>query len=163
MRIVLAIFFIIAGTAAGLYRSAELKKREILLAELLRLLEKMSAQIRYRALPLGDLFTELDSAGGGKFINKVAEYANNGVNRRGAWNEAVCDFGELDPGDREILLSVGNSLGGSDIAGQLSMLELSGELLAVRQREAAETSSRKGAVYRSVGLLAGLGLAIIVI
>ena len=124
----------------------------------------MSAQIRYRALPLGDLFTELDSAGGGgKFISKVAEYANNGVNRRGAWNEAVCDFGELDPGDREILLSVGNSLGGSDIAGQLSMLELSGELLAVRQREAAETSSRKGAVYRSVGLLAGLGLAIIVI
>ena len=160
MRVALAIFFITAGTAAGLYRSAELKKREALLSEIIRLLEKMAVQIRYRALPLGELFAEVNA---GRFIEKVNRYNGSGVNWRGAWNEAVCDFSELTAEDREILLAVGNSLGQSDAEGQISMLEQERQLLCAHLKEAAESSAKKGAMYRSVGLLAGLGLAIIVI
>lgn len=84
-------------------------------------------------------------------------------NWRGAWNEAADGFSELGDGDVELLMGVGNSLGNSDTAGQIAMLELNSELLKARFAEAAEEASRKGAMYRSVGLLTGLGLAIIVI
>jgi len=140
-----------------MYRASALKKRERLLLEITGLLENMAVQIKYRALPLGDLFETLK---GGEFINKVLEDKN--PNRREAWNNAINEFSELTD-EREILLMVGNSLGKSDIEGQISMLELNKKLLRARHKEASETSLKKGAMYRSVGLLMGLGLAIIVI
>jgi stage III sporulation protein AB len=128
------------------------------------LLEKMSAQIRYNASPLGDLFGTL-SKDGGEFINTVgACHGTDGqINWRTAWNAAVSGFSEFNDGDKELLLTVGNSLGSSDTAGQVNMLGLHRELLTVRCGEAAETAANKGAVYRSVGLLTGLGMAIMVI
>lgn len=164
IRMIFAIVCVMAGTVIGLYRSAELKKRERLLSEMVRLLEKMSVQIRYRALPLGDLF---DTLKGDDFINAVLEQSKSETvqnpNWHDAWNNAVNGFPELDEGDKELLKSVGNSLGGSDTAGQTAMLELNRELLANRLRGASENFSKKGAMYRSVGLLTGLGLAVIII
>jgi stage III sporulation protein AB len=147
------------GTGFGLYRSAELKRRERLLAEIIQLLENMAVQIRYRAVPLGELFESLN---GGEFLARVGENCVGTLNYREAWNTAVSEFPELEA-ERDILLSVGNSLGSSDTAGQVAMLELNKELLTVRLAEAAETASRKGAMYRSVGFLSGLGAAIIVL
>ena len=141
-----------------MYRSAELKKREKLLSEILQLLEKMAVQIRYRALPLGDLFIELQ---GGVFMDEVLK--NSDSNWRNSWNKAVSQFTELDDGDRELLISIGNSLGGSDAAGQTAMLELNRELLSARLKTASETAAKKGAMYRSVGVMVGLGLAVMVI
>jgi stage III sporulation protein AB len=124
------------------------------------LLESMAVQIRYRELPLGDLFGVLS---GGAFLQRTIDNSGFTMNNwRSAWNAAADELFTVD-GDREILLSIGNALGGSDTAGQIAMLELNRELLQARLREAAEMSARKGAMYRSVGLLTGLGLAVIVI
>ena len=147
------------GTAFGLYRSAELKRREKLLAEIIQLLENMAVQIRYRALPLGELFSELQ---GGIFLQHVGANIIRPLNHREAWNAAVAEFPELVE-ERDILISIGNSLGSSDTAGQVAMLELNKELLTARLAEAAEAATKKGAMYRSVGVLSGLGLAIIIV
>lgn len=117
----------------------------------------MAVQIRYRALPLGELFETLN---GGLFLGAVLENAD--INKREAWNAAADEFPALKE-EREILLSIGNSLGSSDTAGQIAMLELNKELLASRLAEASDAAARKSAMYRSVGILAGLGLAIIVV
>jgi stage III sporulation protein AB len=158
MRLILAVFCLLAGTVIGLYRSAELKRRELLLAEIVQLLEKMAVQIRYRALPLGELFESLD---GGEFLKTVEANAAR-LNRRDAWNSAAASFPELTE-ERDILVSIGNSLGNSDTAGQTAMLELNKELLTSRLAEAADAVTRKGAMYRSVGILTGLGIAIIIV
>jgi len=144
-----------------LHRSAGLKRRETLLLEITQLLESMAVQIRYRALPLAELFGALN---GGEFLEHVGAgfHARPDINYREAWNEAVNFFPELSE-EREILLSVGNSLGGSDTAGQIAMLELNKNLLQTRLGAASETAQKKGAMYRSVGLLTGLGLAIMVL
>jgi stage III sporulation protein AB len=159
MRLILAIFCLLAGTAFGLYHSAELKRREKLLAEIIQLLENMAVQIRYRALPLGELFSELK---GGEFLKAVGANIIHPLNHREAWNAAVAEFPELVE-ERDILISIGNSLGSSDTAGQVAMLELNKELLRARLAEASEAATKKGAMYRSVGVLSGLGLAIIVV
>jgi stage III sporulation protein AB len=159
---VFAVFCVMAGAIFGLYRSAELKRRERLLTELTGLLESMAMQIRYRALPLGELFAALK--GGGEFMNAVGAHTAHpsAMNPREAWNKAVTGLFANEE-DRDILCAVGNALGGSDTAGQLAMLELNKELLTARLHEASEQSARTGKMYRSVGLLTGLGLAIIII
>jgi len=119
----------------------------------------MAVQIRYRALPLGELFSELQ---GGEFLQLIMNNEQLTMNWREKWAEAVDSFPTLK-GEREILLSIGNSLGNSDSAGQIAMLELNKELLSARLVEASDAASRKGAMYRSVGVLSGLGLAIIVV
>ncbi|MCL2108462.1 MAG: stage III sporulation protein AB [Oscillospiraceae bacterium] len=162
MRVFLAVFFVIAGTAAGLAQGAKLKRREQLLSEVIRLLENLAVQIRYRALPLGEFFAGSVSSNG-RFTERITAHINSGVNWRGAWSEAVCDFAELDDGDREILAEVGSCLGGSDAAGQISMLELNKELLTARLKEATADSAKKAAMYRSVGLLSGLAIGIMVL
>jgi stage III sporulation protein AB len=158
MRLILAIFCLLAGTVFGLYRSAELKRRERLLAEIIQLLENMAVQIRYRALPLSELFNELQ---GSEFLERVGANCVR-PKWREAWNAAAADFPELIE-ERDILVSIGNSLGSSDTAGQVAMLELNKELLTSRLAEASDTATKKGAMYRSVGVLAGLGLAIIIV
>jgi stage III sporulation protein AB len=119
----------------------------------------MAVQIRYRALPLGELFGSLQ---GGEFLQLIMNNEQGIMNWREKWCEAANELFKLEE-DREILLSVGSSLGNSDTAGQTAMLELNRELLAGRLAEASEAAARKGAMYRSVGMLAGLGLAIIVV
>ena len=165
MRVIFAVLCLLAGTAAGLYRSAMLKKRERLLAEIIGLLEQMSVQIKYRAPLLGELFmhfNESSAEAASKFIREVLTRGND-LNWRGAWNEAADSFAELNDGDVEILTSIGNSLGNSDADGQTAMLELNRKLLELRLTEASENAAKKGAMYRSVGVLTGLGLAIVVI
>jgi len=117
----------------------------------------MAVQIRYRALPLGELFGALC---GGEFLDAVTESA--ALNKREAWSAAADKFPALKE-EREILMSIGSSLGNSDAAGQAAMLELNKELLSARLAEAADAAARKGAMYRSVGVLSGLGLAIIIV
>jgi stage III sporulation protein AB len=119
----------------------------------------MAVQIRYRALPLGELFASLQ---GGEFLQLIMNKEQGTMNWREKWNAAIDELPVLKE-DREILLSVGSSLGNSDTAGQLAMLELNKELLAGRLAEASDAAARKGAMYRSVGILSGLGLAIIVV
>jgi stage III sporulation protein AB len=129
------------------------------LSDLINLLEQMAVQIRYQALPLGELFAYFK---GNVFIDTVIEQADE-QNWRNAWGKAVNNFPELDSGDKEILKAIGNSLGNSDTMGQTAMLELNKNLLTARLSEASENVVRKGAMYRSVGLLTGLGLAIIIV
>jgi len=128
--------------------------------EIMGLLEGMATQIRYRALPLGELFGVVKSDG--EFIAAVTDKAAY-QNWRGAWNAAAESFPELTDGDKEVLFAVGNALGGSDTAGQVAMLELNRELLSARLRDAAQNYSKKGIMYRSVGILSGLGLGIMVL
>jgi stage III sporulation protein AB len=122
----------------------------------------MAVQIKYRALPLRDLFSELSRTAGGSFLQLTMYYVQFTTNYREAWNKAASELFTVDE-DRELLTSIGSSLGSSDTAGQAAMLERSRELLSARLREAAEISAKKGSMYRSVGLLTGLGIAIVVI
>jgi len=150
----------VAGAGIGLFRSAGLKKRERLLSEMIGLFENMAVQIRYRALPLQDLFNLYNN---NEFILMVNNQMQISRNVRTAWKDAVCAFPEFDDGDKELLISVGGLLGNSDTDGQVAMLEMNKNLLGARLKEASENLVKKGAMYRSVGFLSGLALAVIVI
>lgn len=117
----------------------------------------MALLIRYRALPVKELFQELSRY---EFIQRVSEWGGAG---RENWVSVANELTELEESERGIVKSIGLSLGTSDINGQLSMLEMNSQLLAKQIEIAHEQYMKKGRLYRSVGILAGLFVAILVI
>lgn len=114
----------------------------------------MALLIQYRALPVKDLFRELSHY---EFIRKVSELGRE--NRVTVINELT----ELEDSERSIVKSVMGALGTSDISAQLSMLEVNARLLEKQAEEAREQYAKKGKLYRSVGVLAGLFAAILIL
>lgn len=144
---------------AGLYFSQRLKSREETLKEIIQLLREMSLLIRHRALTVEELFNELSRY---TFIQSICDPEAIG-DFRSCWLKSVNELSELQFEEREILKSVGLSLGTSDIEGQLSMLEVNIELLSTYVSDAHEQYNKKAKLYRTCGILGGLFLAIIVI
>lgn len=118
----------------------------------------MTLLIRYRALPVKELFRELSRY---DFIKSVSIPESGDF--RESWTNAADSLYELDKSERDIVKSVGFSLGNSDVEGQLSMLEVNAALLKNNADKAGELYLKKGKMYRSFGVLGGLLAAVMII
>ena len=116
----------------------------------------MALLIRYRTLTVRELFIELSKY---EFIREVGD----GSDFRMRWCKAADALTELQEGERSVIKSVGAALGTSDVDGQLSMLEVNTRLLSDYGDEAHEQYLKKGRMYRTCGLLAGLLAAILIV
>ena len=84
---------------------------------------------------------------------------------KSAWEQACGRLKALSychAAESELMLSLGRSLGTSDISGQLSLIELHSEKLSALRKSASEESAKKGKLFRSVGALCGIGAAVLI-
>ena len=84
---------------------------------------------------------------------------------KSAWEQACGRLKVLSychAAESELMLSLGRSLGTSDISGQLSLIELHSEKLGALRKSASEESAKKGKLFRSVGALCGIGAAVLI-
>jgi len=146
------------GTVAGLYFSFRLKMRVDSLRELTQVLREMAMLIRHRALPVKDLFSEMSRY---EFVAQAG--SSVGADFRAGWLKAADSLAELSENERAVVKSVGMALGTSDVAGQIAMLEVNAGLLAGFAVESNEQYLKKGKLYRTCGVLAGLFLAVLII
>lgn len=80
-----------------------------------------------------------------------------------SWRHALETDKTLCADEREILRTVGSTLGSTELSAQLSALKLCCERLR-RLREAAESEVvRRGRLYRSMGILTGIFLVILLL
>lgn len=80
-----------------------------------------------------------------------------------SWRNAVETDKTLCADEREILRTIGATLGSTELSAQLSALKLCGERFQ-RLRETAETEVlRRGRLYRSMGILTGIFLVILLL
>ena len=149
-------------TAIGLWKSAELKKRALLLSQLNQLTEELAAAIRYTAPPLN----ELADGCGGIFGELLNESRCDTDDIKTAWKTAAQRLSELsytEKSEAELMSGLGQKLGTCDAEGQLSMLSMYSEKLKRLSDEAEENAKVRGKLFRSVGTLLGAGAAILVI
>lgn len=131
------------------------------------MLEELRVQIRYRALPVGELLEALCENPALRrlvFLPRVRELFARDRDLEPAWRQAVEELrgaSGLREEDTPLLLAIGASLGKSDVEGQLAAIDLHAQLLTERLREASDEQAKKGKLYRSLGLLSGVALAIL--
>ena len=157
---------VLAASCCGIYFSAALKDRIISLKRISCMLEEIFILLKYRSATVYEIletlrrderFAELS------FLNEQKFSADNSFQQ--VWCEAVernIPKG-LKKSDAELLSDVGRKLGTSDLEGQLSALELRQAELNSAISAAEEEYRRKAKLYRSLGVLAGVFIAIMLV
>lgn len=150
-----------ACTAAGFLCASALSKRVRELEGFLDALASISSEIRYSAMPTGEILEKLNASARYRELRVFGECADRLRDTRDvakAWTLALEKTRaslSLDEGDLEALAWFGVLFGATDTQGQLANCERYTVLLTQRLACAREDQRRRGRMYSALGILAG--------
>ena len=148
---------------AGQSAASKLKKR----AAYLRLLRQWIAEITgllRTSLPLtADLLRMTAEAPAYQPLRFLHAASNHAEAFPDCWEPALLSDYMLTSEMREVLSTVGQTLGSTVLDGQLSVLALCTEQLADMQNQAEQAAREKSGLYRSMGLFGGLFAVILLL
>lgn len=165
-RVISAVLFSVAGGVAGIYFSEKLKNELELCRNIREMLLTSSVIIRCRADDVYAIGSELKrdkSLEKLTFLQEIPEKYSPETNFREVWTDSVNSQKNLPEDAKRILCDFGSVLGQSDIEGQLVSICAIGENAEILEKKYSEMYSQKGRLYRSVGMLFGVMVGILII
>ena len=155
----------------GYALSINYKRRPAELRELQGLLQMLENEIGYLSNLLVDAFEKISRSSRSKtviFFNAAAENLKScsSIGASNAWEKAVRDNIEttsLNKEDEEILVSFGKMLGISDVEGQIKNIRLLQSQLKLQEQKAEESRQKNERMYKSLGVLGGIAIVIMLI
>ncbi len=165
------IMVLLSSGFLGYVLSSDCKKRPRQLRELQSMLQMFENQISYLSDVLAEAFGRISGTGSGEtgiFFSDTVERLRSGrsLSAAQAWEEAVrgnIKKTSLNREDEEILVSFGKLLGGSDLEGQVKNIRLTLYQLRSQEQKAEESRKKNESMYRSLGILGGLAVVIVLI
>lgn len=131
------------------------------------IIEKIKAEIRYTAKETRQLINELqESECFDKlvFLKKCVDLMDSGISFPKAWEKAIKSNPEnFDSNDLEQIIYLSEVLGATDIQGQISALDMVKCNIENNLYQAEQNCQTKGKMYKSLGMLSGLAVAILTI
>lgn len=163
-----AILIIVGCSGCGFAIAAGKRREERLHYQLMQILQFMEADLQYRLTPLPELCRMVAGHAKGLlqvvFLNLYRELKWQKLPDAGSCMHAALDrTGEIPTGIRRLLVQLGYTLGKFDLAGQIQGIQ------AVKQRceESLETIRQNRdeqlRSYQTLGICAGMALAIVLI
>jgi stage III sporulation protein AB len=166
IKIISCICFICAGAVCGAVQAEKLRKNRNICRDICDMLNVISSLIRYRALDVYEIAAELKNEKFDeklRFVSSLSEHYEPGTDFHEMWNSAVLLDSDIPEEESCILISFGNSLGTSDIDGQLLSIASASERLNEIEKQRSAEYTKKSRLYRSVGILFGTMIGIIVL
>lgn len=170
LKVLGSIIVLLSSSFLGYILSRDCSKRPQQLRSLQNLLQMFENQISYSSDVLAEVFERISRAGGetGILFRTTVDLLKDGsaANASEAWEKAVrkcIGRTALKRDDEQILLSFGKSLGNTDLEGQIKNIRLSLGQLALQVEKAEENRKKNESMYKSLGVLGGLALVIILI
>lgn len=162
---------VIGTTAFGLSMSRDLEKRIIQLKEIRKMVSMLQGEIRCANSTLAEGFYHVARRVAQPFSNFLEKMADHMEEFRGDTMQTIflehvqTDLKDtvLQSEDLEQLSRLGEQLGYLDMQMQLDALELYEKQLEDAYRQAEETFQKQSKMYRYLGFMGGLFLAIILI
>lgn len=161
--------FVISGCAGfGFSLAAEHRRREGWLLQLIRALERMECELQYMLTPLPELCRSAAEASSGAirgvFLACAAELEERTMpDAASCMQAAVSKAGFSYQPIRYLLVQLGQSLGRFDLQGQLRGLEAVRRQCEMEQERLAHGQNERLRCYKTLGICAGLALAILFI
>ncbi len=161
---------VISASAVGFGYAGAIKRQIAQTTALLTAVRYMKEQIVYRLTPLGELFTELAGLDDGEIAKFFAYCADvMRADRTSTLQAIFCDAlracGNLQLSRRTVrtLLSLALVLGKFDVDGQGRALDAAALRLADEIKELEENRHERCRGYRTIGICAGLAVAVILL
>ncbi len=171
LKILGSIMIITASSFLGCFFSKDCGKRPHELRTLQSLLQILENEMCFLSNLLADSFEKIarstDSCVAVFFEETLKNLRKNeGLNASKAWESAVRENikrTSLRKEDEEVLVSFGKMLGASDLEGQIKNIRLTLSQLKMQEDKAEESKKKNESMYRSLGILGGLAIVIILI
>ncbi|MDE5771495.1 MAG: stage III sporulation protein AB, partial [Ruminococcus sp.] len=122
--------------------------------------------IRCRAVDVYYLSSELRQNGQLfrlTFLNDIPQNYSQSDDFHEIWRNAVNSQKNLPDDEKKLLCDFGEILGRSDIEGQIVSINALEETAVMLEKKRSESYSQKGRLYRSIGMLFGVMVGILVI
>jgi stage III sporulation protein AB len=158
-----ALLIFAAGTLAGFYQSSRYMNRPVQIRHLVLALERLQTEISYGGTPLPEALAR-SGRGIPQPVGALFAEASRRMNEPGSssameiWQDAVAETWKrtaMREPEREILMSVGATLGASGRDDQLKHLRLAVRQLQSEEETARDEQMRYGKMWRSLGIMAG--------
>ena len=166
IKIIISIFIIFCATNIGILISKKYLYRLEELDEIKNCFNIMETKIRFTYEPINQIFSELAEISSSD-IRIMFDNIIKNIEKYGAkegWEKGIkISEMSITKEDKEILKGFGKMLGKTDKDGQLSEISLTVSLLDRQIKQAEFEKNKNEKFYKKMGLIAGMGLVIILI
>ena len=170
-KIVGSLVVVLSCSFLGFILSRDCSRRPQQLRELQTLLQMFENQINYLSDVLIEAFTRVSRVGNsetGLIFGRAAEILGNegAQSAASAWEQAVRQCirrTALNREDEEVLIGFGKMLGSTDMDGQIKNIRLTMEALRMQEKKAEESRSKNETMYKSLGILGGIAVVIVLL
>jgi stage III sporulation protein AB len=163
-----ALCVLFAGTALGFSISARYADRPKQLRLMLHALQRLETEIAYGRTPLPEALARIAEQMGeplaALFRNAAAQMDGTRPTDE-AWRNAVQACWKqtaMKAPEQDVLIRLGQSLGGSDSEDQIKHLRLAMRMLKMEEENAAEDQRKYAKMWKSLGVLCGALVVILV-
>ncbi len=171
LKVIGSAMVVLSSGLLGYLYAIDCKKRPQELRALQGLLQMFETEITYASSTLVEAFEKI--SGNSRYsaaalFKSASEILKNdsSVGAREAWERAVKSNARqmgLDSEDENILFSFGKMLGSSDLEGQVKNIRLLINQLKIQEARAEEKRKQNERMYKTLGLLGGLAIVIVLL
>jgi stage III sporulation protein AB len=169
LKIIGSLIIIIASSFLGFYFSKDCSRRPQELRTLQAMLKMFENEITFLSNVLAEAFEKISRSNTGEvssFFKKTIDILkeDRSLTASDAWERAIKENitkTSLNKEDGEILTSFGRMLGSSDLEGQIKNIGLTLTQLNLQEQKAEEARKKYETMYKTLGVLGGLTLIII--
>lgn len=164
----LLLFFIFSGSSIlGVMVADNYRNRTKELYELKKAFNFFKSRIQYTYEPLKDIFEQISKDIIEENISDIFLNAKNNLETLSAvdsWETAINNSRtSLKKNDIEIIKNFGKILGQTDINGQINQTKLTLDFIENHIKNSEEEQAKNEKLYKTLGVISGLGLVIILI
>ena len=167
IRYLFLVLILICCTSIGFLLSRKYSDRVSELVTFSGFLKILQNKMRFTKMPLSEAFKDLSNLKSSKAISEICLNFSQNIKTEkceDAWNRAIEDemsYLSLNKEDISIIKKLGNTLGKTDIEGQMSEINEFNTLLQIQIKKAEEERRKNEKMYRSLGTIVGLAIVII--
>lgn len=166
IKIVIYSFIFLSSSLIGILISKKYSNRVNELKEFKNALNIFKTKIRYTYAPLPEIFAEI-SENIDSNISSVFKTASDKMTfctAGEAWNLALTvEDLNIDDEDRNALKNLSKLLGKTDLEGQINQIEMTSDFLDKQIRKAENQRDKSEKMYRTLGMLMGMAIVILLI
>lgn len=165
IRALAVISIILCGAFCGLNSSENLRKRTEICRDIEKMLRICELYIRGCETDVYGIAAKLREADLNMltFLGELPQSYGESADFHDEWRGSVLKSRGFAAEERELIIEIGSSLGTTDTEGQLKALSFYRERAKALYEQRSAEYVAKGRLYRSLGLLAGVTAAIMVI
>ncbi len=170
MKLLGILFVVISASSVGWSLSMSVRRRCQVLSQLLSSLRYMKSELSFRSTPLPQTFAAMAEGAEGSVQSYFSVISSEMTQKcwlrpRTAMEMAAVRLTELPAGDpaRQVLRELGNGLGKFDLESQLQEIDTALFRLEELRKHADGERTLRCKTYQTLGVCAGLALAILLI